>query len=270
MKLKKENRRLAFTLIELLVVIAIIAILAAVLLPVLTKAKDRAQRVDCLNNLRQLGMGVLMYAGDNSDKLPPDEFDPEQNPGSAPWESYNMFTSDKTQTGPVHYGWPGTNLGCLYTEKIISNPKTFYDSGLRNVDTLPIKFEMSWYDPWPTWYGGEVRDDYMWYPQSKTRSSSSPPNYNFVNEAYKTTQIDLRKSMISDLIYTWATIPHRNGNSPAGLNFCWPDGHVAYVNRPQTAFNQAQYWDFNGNAPPVLDPGDNVTRFREIVSLLNQ
>ena len=68
--IKQRKQKKAFTLIELLVVIAIIAILAAVLLPALAAAKRKAQKINCVNNLKEVGIALRIWEGDNSDKYP--------------------------------------------------------------------------------------------------------------------------------------------------------------------------------------------------------
>lgn len=99
-----------FTLIELLVVIAIIAILAGLMLPALSRAKEKSQKAHCANSLRQLGLGAVMYADENGDYLP------------TVTRTASSFTTYYLRRNYNDY----LNLGLLLKTKTVTAPRAFY------------------------------------------------------------------------------------------------------------------------------------------------
>jgi len=117
------GRRTAFTLIELLVVIAIIAILAAILFPVFAQAREKARQVSCLSNMKQIGLGIKMYAQDYDEEFPMGNDDKsynwENNPEANPYSSFGgggcQGYVNPAWTGVTLPGVPGPALtGCTY------------------------------------------------------------------------------------------------------------------------------------------------------------
>ena len=125
----------AFTLIELLVVIAIIAILAAMLLPALSRAKESSKRMACLSNLRQISLAATLYAGDHEDAFPIlNEVKgwPEQLKGVLPGDQVLLCPND-LETRTTHHGKDAHDEGEIHRSFLMNGFSDFF------VNTLSIE-----------------------------------------------------------------------------------------------------------------------------------
>jgi len=266
--LRSRRRTTAFTLIELLVVIAIIAILAAMLLPALSTAKEKSKRVHCASNLRQIGVGILMYSGDFSDRIPRCRMtDADNNDVDATYDAY-------AGTLDLAGAW---NLGLLFETRAVPNARVFYCLSGANVKgsvstayTDPRVWEsyLNANGQWPGWKQGDsngrVRTGYSYAPQSATRKRAAiypegktptlAPAF-----ALKATELTANYSMVTDLIYRLDMITHRAGrNQPYGLNALFGDGHVRF--QTDKRFFDTQFlWNENVNGTPngIENQGDD-------------
>jgi len=196
----------AFTLVELLVVIAIIGILAALLMPVLGAAKRKAQRTGCVNNLRQMGLGSMVYAADYSDVLPPWRgYPPYSDNGKMNLLSASHFSRyvwrDENQS---HLKWRVAgeikqpdgchfeNAGFLYPTKYIGDGKIYFCPSL-----IAGEYSSEFYEPLLTSEDvkGVVRSSYFYNPRCK-----DAPNGNDLRRYQKTSQMEGHKLFGCDVI----------------------------------------------------------------------
>jgi prepilin-type N-terminal cleavage/methylation domain-containing protein len=253
----KAPSRPAFTLIEILVVISVIALLISILVPTLQQARHLAMRIVCLSNLRQIGVGMHLYADNNRDLLPNN------------YDAAHPYTAGYLISGKVKT----VRLGCLYNDKAISDPEVFY------CPTSLWKYEHYCSPtPWgtlPQNHNGPsgnqwIRTSYTYYPQSKRRFDSS----GFPKVTERRRELDHKKVMVTDSTWSWRLLGHRvGGRRRRAICAVFGDGH-AYACTNQEAFDP-KLWFVNPNLrnPDVLGNykvmRPHKVEFKTMMNILN-
>jgi prepilin-type N-terminal cleavage/methylation domain-containing protein/prepilin-type processing-associated H-X9-DG protein len=235
---RRKTIRGGFNLIELLVVIASIALLAAMLLPAYSKAKAKSQGICCMDNMKQLRLGWLMYSSDNMDRLVPNAgldalVTSYLDPGIDPWNAKNSWVYGSMSVSPAATDSRLIQAGLLYpyvkslaVYKCPADPKQEMDSRNQMVPTARSVSMNVWLNPTRSW------NEVMGYTEARAlRVFRKQSDITRFNPALCWVFIDENPFSINDGSFTcdpndfsqWQDIPATYHNGAGGLAFA--DGH---------------------------------------------
>jgi prepilin-type N-terminal cleavage/methylation domain-containing protein len=218
------KRRHAFTLVELLVVIGIIALLIAILLPALSKARAQAQVVACSSNLRQIGQATIMYANDNHDFLPQRFRDGISDiPNLAGQNRFGYITFDNK---PAPQEDIGANIGRLIAAGYMGMKKL--DMGMNNpaVQIHDPTWQPVRFCPGKAPEGLPLTDWGSSYYFNPHWALSSVPGHTVVTWYRKLHDFNRYHALAMDLVLDEGSVSHIQKNI-ATFNVLFKDGHVA-------------------------------------------